>query len=66
MPNKIKYWREYYGLTQRGLAERAGMSYSAMNYIERGMRTPDVYSDMRIAMALRKTVEEIFGEEKEK
>ena len=60
MENKIRYWREYHGLSQRRLAELVGVSSSEMSYIESGKRSPDVYIALDIAAALDKSVEELF------
>ena len=63
MDNKIKRCREYYGLSQRELAKKVGISSSQMNYIEASLRIPNVYTGIRIARILNSTVEKIFGEE---
>jgi len=63
MDNKIKRCREYYGLSQRELEKKVGISSSQMNYIEANLRIPNVYTGIRIARILNSTVEKIFGEE---
>jgi len=63
MDNKIKKCREYYGLSQRELAKKVGISSSQMNYIEANLRIPNVYTGIRIARILNSTVEKLFGEE---
>ena len=62
MDNKIKKCREYYGLSQRELAKKVGISSSQMNYIEANLRIPNVYTGIRIARILNSTVEILFGE----
>lgn len=63
MDNKIKKCREYYGLSQRELAKKVGISSSQMNYIEANLRIPNVYTGIRIARILNSTVEKLFGGE---
>jgi len=60
--NKIKYYREYYGISQRQLARHAKVSYAEMSYIEADLRIPNVYMAMRIAKILKVPVEAIFIE----
>jgi len=45
--------REKRGLTQRTLAEQAGMKQPAVNRIERGLHRPNLETITRIANALR-------------
>lgn len=60
--NRVQEAREYYGLSQRELAKATDISSSMLNYIESGKRTPTVYTAIRIAKALKTTVEELFIE----
>ena len=54
--------REEHGLTQRELADKAGIQQSYLSRLESGMRTlrPDVFALARIAQALGITLEEIL------
>lgn len=60
MRNWIGFYREYYGMSQRKLASKAGISHAEMNYIEAGKRIPSVLYAIRIANALNTTVENLF------
>jgi len=60
--NKIKYYREYYGISQRQLARRIGISYAEMSYIESNIHTPSVYVAIRISKVFKVPVEAIFFE----
>jgi len=57
--NPIRVWREYRGLTQRGLAEAAGISVPYLSQLESGKRkgTTDVLS--AIAKALDVSLDDI-------
>ena len=48
----IRAWREYLGLTQMQVAERAGMAQSALARIERGDGAPRATTLARIADAM--------------
>lgn len=60
--NKIRYYREYYGISQRQLARRIGISYAGMSYIESNIHTPSVYVAIRISKVFKVPVEAIFFE----
>ena len=60
--NRIKYYREYYGMSQRQLAMYAKISNVEVNYIESGKHTPSVYKAIRIAKVLKVPVEKLFFE----
>jgi len=60
--NKIKYYREYYGISQRQLAMNAKISHTEMVYIESGKHAPNVYLAIRIAKILKVQVENLFME----
>lgn len=47
-------------MTQRQLAEAAGLSQQAVSYIERGTSVPRVTTMVRIARALGTTIEALF------
>jgi DNA-binding XRE family transcriptional regulator len=51
--NPIRAWREYRGLSQRALAEQAGISIPYLSQLERGVRTGSVEILNAIAKALR-------------
>jgi transcriptional regulator with XRE-family HTH domain len=48
----LREQREKQGLSMTALAERAGLTQQAVSYIERGMRTPNLDTLLRIADAL--------------
>ncbi len=57
--NPVKVWREYRGLTQRELADKAGLAQAYIAQIETGRRkgTVDVYK--RLAAALRVDIDDL-------
>ena len=57
----VTVWREERGLTQRALAERANLSPSMLNEIERGKRSPSLATARAIATALRLGLDDLFG-----
>ena len=60
--NHIKYYREYYGMSQRQLALYTKISHAEMAYIESGTHVPSVYIAIRLARVLKVTVEKLFVE----
>lgn len=62
MNEKLKDLRDYYGISQRELAQRVGVGKTTISEIERGDRLPNVMTAIRIARALKTTVEEIWGD----
>lgn len=64
MNEKLKDLRDYYGISQRELARRIGVGKTTISEIERGDRLPNVLTAIRIARALKTTVEEIWGDGK--
>lgn len=62
MNEKIKDLRDYHGISQRELARRIGVGKTTISEIERGDRLPNVMTAIRIARALKTTVEEIWGD----
>ena len=56
------FWkaRKDRGMTQETVAIRAGMTESALSYIERGRNSPSAYSAIRLAQVLRIDLEEIM------
>lgn len=65
MANKIKELREYYGMSQRDVADLCNTSQSSIGDAEAGRHVPNVYMAKRIAKALRTTSDELFWEERE-
>jgi molybdate-binding protein/DNA-binding XRE family transcriptional regulator len=57
----LKNKRKEKGLTQTELAEKAGLSRTAIAYIEAGTMVPSVNIALSIARVLESSVEEIFG-----
>ena len=60
--NHVKYYRQYYKMSQRQLALYAKISHVELNHIENGKRTPNVYIAIRIAKVLKIPVEGLFIE----
>jgi transcriptional regulator with XRE-family HTH domain len=48
----LKRWREKRGLTQEGLAHKAGISASYASHVERGEKVPTLTIILRLAGAL--------------
>ena len=48
----VKVWREYRGLSQRGLAARAGLNFAYLSQIETGARKGPVQTIRKLAEAL--------------
>jgi len=62
--NKIRFYREYEGLSQREVARRVRISSTEMSNIERGVKLPNVITAIRIAKVLKVTVEALWEAEK--
>lgn len=60
VPNRIREAREELGLTQAELAERVKISIGYLSKIENEKKPINVKLAIRIARALKTTVEEIF------
>jgi putative molybdopterin biosynthesis protein len=60
LENSVRQERERHGLSQQALAERVGVSRQAIIAIESGRQVPSTVLGLRIARALRTTVEELF------
>ena len=60
----MKRWREVRGLSQRGLADKSGVSYASIARIETGRQDPTVGLLARLAKALNVTVAELIEEGK--
>lgn len=63
MSNKVEFFRNYYGLSQRQLAEKANISHAEMNFIEAEKRIPNVFIAQRIAKVLDISTDELFIED---
>ena len=59
--NRVRERRIAHGLTQSDLAQRAGISRTAVTAIEGGKIVPSVATALLLATELRCTVEELFG-----
>ena len=55
----IRAWREYYGLTQKVLAHRAGMTQPALARLEKADARPRTATLKKLAAALNITVDQI-------
>lgn len=58
---KLKEKREAMNLTQKQVSEQIGIAESAYQRYERGAAIPNARMAVRIAKALKTTVEEIYG-----
>ncbi|MBM9538876.1 helix-turn-helix domain-containing protein [Desulfobulbus alkaliphilus] len=56
----VKAWREYFKLTQKDLAEKAGMKQSALARLERGNTKPRKSTLKKIADTLEIEVEQLI------
>lgn len=61
---QLRTWREARGLSQRALADRAGVGFASIGRIETGRQDPTVGLLTRLARALKLTVAELIGEGK--
>lgn len=61
--NKIKNLREKVNWSQSELAERAGVTPSAISMIESGQRSPSLVVTRKISEAFKITVSELTGEQ---
>lgn len=57
---QLRKLREKRGLTQERLAELAGMHFTYVGQIERGVRNPSLINIQKLAKALKVTGGEIF------
>ena len=62
--NPIKVWREYRGLTQQQLADKAKISKPYLSQIETGKRTGTTEILSAIAKVLNVSLEEVISKEK--
>ena len=63
MGDKVREYREYHGVSQQWLARKAKCGRTTIYEIERGGRLPNVVTAIRIARALRTTVEKLWEDE---
>lgn len=63
MEARIKDRRLYFGISQRELARRVGITSAAMSAIERGVHLPNVAVAILIARDLQVNVEYLWGDE---
>jgi putative transcriptional regulator len=64
MKNNLRQFREEKNLTQEELADRVGVSRQSIISIEKSQYIPTTMLALKIARALKLTVEEIFVLEK--
>ncbi|TDH26949.1 transcriptional regulator [Segetibacter sp. 3557_3] len=64
MVNKLKHYREQHGFTQEQLATAVGVSRQSIISIEKGQYVPTTLLALKLASALKVTVENIFQLEK--
>ena len=64
MVNKVKHYREQQGVTQEQLAASVGVSRQSIISTEKGQYVPTTVFALKLASALKKTVEELFELEK--
>ncbi len=62
--NPIKVWREYRGMTQQQLADKAGISKPYLSQIETGKRTGKTEILSTLAKALDISLDEVVNTEK--
>lgn len=63
MEARIKGRRLYFGISQRELARRVGITSAAMSAIERGVHLPNVAVAILIARELQVNAEYLWGDE---
>ena len=60
MKNKLKQFRETFGLTQEQLGKLVGVSRQAINAIETEKFEPSIWLAYDIAKVFRSNIEEVF------
>ncbi|MBW9145870.1 helix-turn-helix transcriptional regulator [Clostridium sp. CM028] len=60
MKNKIKQFRESFGLTQQQLGELVGVSRQAINSIETAKFEPSIWLAYDICKTFRSSIEDVF------
>lgn len=61
MKSRIKELREQYGLTQKQLGEKVGVSRQAINAIETGKFDPSIWLAYDLAKFFNLSIEELFN-----
>lgn len=61
LQNRLREERERRGLTQAELAERVGVSRKTINTVENRIFIPSTVLALKLAMALGRTVEQLFS-----
>lgn len=59
--SRLKYIREYNGLSQRELAKRAGVPHSSISMIEQGLNSPSVNSLAKILGGIPMSIAQFFS-----
>ena len=59
--NRLKFIREYNGLSQRELAKRAGVPHSSISMIEQGLNSPSINSLAKILGGIPMSVAHFFS-----
>jgi DNA-binding XRE family transcriptional regulator len=59
--NRIEQARTSLGLSRQQLADRVGVHYQTIGYLERGEYSPSLVLALRIASALNKEVSQLFS-----
>lgn len=59
--NKIKRFRTELKLSQKELAEKAGLSVNTIYAIEQGHRNPLLTTIRKLARSLGKSIDDLFG-----
>jgi DNA-binding XRE family transcriptional regulator len=62
--NRIELLRSQAGLSRQELADRVGVHYQTIGYLERDEYSPSLVLALKIAAALGHPVEEVFNLEK--
>ncbi|ACL18088.1 Xre family transcriptional regulator [Desulfitobacterium sp. LBE] len=60
MHNKVRILREEWGLTQKELGEKVGVSRQAINAIETGKFNPSLWLAYDLAKLFKVSIEELF------
>jgi DNA-binding XRE family transcriptional regulator len=58
--NRVEEARAAQSITRQDLAERVGVHYQTIGYIERGEYSPSLVLALQISRALAKPVEQLF------
>lgn len=59
--SRLKYIREYNGLSQRELAKRAGVPHSSISMIEQGLNSPSINSLAKILGGIPMSIAQFFS-----